>query len=102
MNIDNKFKLGDKIAYFRCVRPIGPPKYRGELIEIIEATEENGYSCDELRILMNDGGIFSDCFYTFDYDIEVIREDKINNLIGQVSERSKEVVCKTIWGFPAS
>lgn len=83
MNQENKFKVGDFIIVRQPYWKDGFSRnlYRGQICEIIESTAEDGYDCDEIVIVMDDLKTYSDFFYVFEFDIEKIREGRIDKLL---------------------
>lgn len=89
MNPENKFKVGDHVREKRVYFVPGGGVAldsrrnlrRGQVCEIIESTLENGYDCDEIVIVMDDLKTYSDFFYVFEFDIEKIREGRIDKLL---------------------
>jgi len=53
MNSENKFRVGDYVRERRVYFDNNQrDSRRGQICDIIEATKENGYSCDEVMIIM--------------------------------------------------
>jgi hypothetical protein len=82
VNPENKFKVGDYARERRVYFDNNQRDSRqGQVCEIIESTAENGYSCDEVMIIMDNLETYSDFFYVFEFDKEKYRENKIDNLL---------------------